>query len=246
MARLVSPPMTRRRWIADEVQGNRAFLTGSHAGHLARVLRVRVGQQFEVSAGGKAFRGTVASVNEHSVEFDLGEELPEIPSEPKITVALAIFKFDRMEWALEKCTELGVSRIVPVISRRTDTYLAAASAKRVERWIRITRQASEQSRRAAPPEIAPPLKLKDAIALRGSLRIVLSESEKEVLLRDVLDQASAAADLVLAIGPEGGWTEEELKLFRDTDWITASLGRNILRAETAAIAALVLAVSCLS
>ncbi len=237
--------MTRRRWIADEVLGNRAFLTGAHADHLIRVLRARVGQTFDIASGTKVFRATVATLSDQRVEFDLKEELPTDQSELKITLALAVFKFDRMEWAIEKSTELGVSKIVPIISRRTDSHLAAASAKRVERWGRITRQASEQSRRTTPPEISSPVKLKEALALPGSLRIVLAESENEILLSERLEQ-SPSTDLVLAVGPEGGWTGEELASFHDAGWTSAFLGPTILRAETAAIAALAVAVSWLS
>src|SRR5712692_712961 len=172
--------MTRRRWIADEVFGDRASLTGAHADHLSRVLRVRVGQEFEIATGHSVRRGHVASVAEDRVDFDLGEELP-AGTVAQITLFLAVFKFDRMEWAIEKCTELGVSRIVPVIARRTDAHLAAGSAKRAERWRRLALQASEQSRRARPPEITAPLKLSDATALPGVIRIVLSESEQRPL-----------------------------------------------------------------
>jgi 16S rRNA (uracil1498-N3)-methyltransferase len=238
--------MTRRRWIADEVRGNRAFLTGARADHLIRVLRVRLGQQFDISTGTKVLRGTVAAIHNHEVEFDLTHELPSSGSDLKITLALSIFKFDRMEWAIEKCTELGVSRIIPVISRRTDTHLAAASSKRVERWARITRQASEQSRRATPPEIAAPLKLKEAVALPGSLCLVLAESENQLLLSESLHQQLQTTDLVMAIGPEGGWTADELQLFKQCNWTAVSLGQNILRAETAAIAATAIAISCLA
>jgi 16S rRNA (uracil1498-N3)-methyltransferase len=237
--------MTRRRWIADEVRGNHAFLTGAHADHLIRVLRVRIGQTFDIASGTKVFRGTVVGLSEQRVEFDLREELCARESELTITLALAIFKFDRMEWAIEKCTELGVSIIVPVISRRTDSHLAAASAKRVERWGRIARQASEQSRRTTPPEISPPVKLKEALALPGSLRIVLAESENEMLLSESLEQ-SPSTDLVLAVGPEGGWTDEEMAGFHEAGWTSASLGPTVLRAETAAVAALAVAVSWLS
>ena len=107
-------------------------------------------------------------VSDGRVEFDLGEEVSGA-SLAEITLVLAIFKFDRMEWAIEKCTELGVSRIVPVIARRTDSHLAAASAKRVERWQRIARQAAEQSRRDAPPEIAAPIKACRGIELSRGL-----------------------------------------------------------------------------
>lgn len=142
-----------------------------------------------------------------------------------------------MEWAIEKCTELGVSRIIPVIARRTDSHLAAGSVKRVERWQRISRQAAEQSRRTAPPEIAAPVKLSEALNLSEALRIVLAESEDQSLLRDAVKSHTSASGIVLAIGPEGGWTDDELQSFKQAGWISASLGNTILRAETAAIAA---------
>jgi 16S rRNA (uracil1498-N3)-methyltransferase len=227
--------MTRRRWIADEVSGNRAALTGTHADHLARVLRARVGQEFDISTGADVRRGIVSNIQPSRVEFELGDMVP-TSSAPHITLALSIFKFDRMEWAIEKCTELGVARIIPVIARRTETHLAAASVKRVERWQRIARQAAQQSRQVSPPGICQPVKLKDAVGLAGGKRIVLSEAEPEVMLRDVLQ--GYGGGLVLAIGPEGGWTPAELEAFHTADWIAASLGSTILRAETAAIAAL--------
>jgi 16S rRNA (uracil1498-N3)-methyltransferase len=234
--------MTRRRWIADEVSGDHAALTGEHADHLVRVLRVRVGQEFDISAGSTVRRGRVVAHTPGRVEFDLAEEVSAAGS-VNVTLLLSVFKFDRMEWAIEKCTELGVAKIVPVIARRTDAHLASASAKRVERWSRIALHAAEQSRRAAPPEIAAPLKLKDAASLPGALRIVLAESERQVLLRDLLAAYSGEGDILLAVGPEGGWADDEVQLFRDAAWRCASLGATILRAETAAIAATAIVVS---
>jgi 16S rRNA (uracil1498-N3)-methyltransferase len=229
--------VTRRRWIADEVSGNRAALTGSHAEHLGRVLRARVGQEFDIATSAGVHRGRIVSIDLGRVEFELGAEVPAIVS-PEVTVALSIFKFDRMEWAIEKCTELGASRIVPVIARRTETHLAAAAAKRVERWQRIARQASEQARRASPPEICLPVKLNDAVALPGSTRIVLVESEQNLMLKDALEAQTPGGTVVLAFGPEGGWTDAEVVLFREEIWSVASLGSAILRAETAAIGAM--------
>jgi len=233
--------MTRRRWIAEEFSGNRAVLTGDHADHLVRVLRARVGQEFDIATGAVVRRGRVVTVEEGRVEFELGEELPAAPV-PNVTLLLAIFKFDRMEWAIEKCTELGVSRIVPVIARRTDAHLASAAAKRVERWRRIALQAAEQSRRATPPDIAAPIKLQEAANLTGALRIVLAESEQQTMVSDVL-AAHSDGETLLAIGPEGGWADDELELFLRAGWISASLGPTILRAETAAIAAAAITIS---
>ncbi len=256
--------MTRRRWIADEANGNTAALTGDHALHLARVLRAEIGQQFDIAAGTSIRRGTITSIKDDRVEFTLGEELPAAAA-PDLTLALAIFKFDRMEWAIEKCTELGVTRIVPIIARRTDSHLAIASEKRRDRWQRLALQASEQSRRVVPPEITAPMRLKDLSSTgvppavgQASLRqaqgrlspadvrkakIVLAESEEDLNLREALTPSPST--LTLAIGPEGGWAPDELQWFRDSAWTAASLGDTVLRAETAAIVATALTLDAL-
>jgi 16S rRNA (uracil1498-N3)-methyltransferase len=268
--------MSRRRFIADAVDGDRAMLVDAHARHLSRVLRARVGQEFDIIAAGRVRRGRVIAVEAHQVEFELGEDIPAAALAP-VTLYLAIIKFDRLEWAIEKCTELGASRIVPLIAARTDTRLAVAAEKRTERWRRLAAQASEQSRRVTPPEIGTPLRLKrEALAIAGT-RIVLAESEHRILLRDALrdrlslsqaqDQLPVSPvesspggtasglsrtpepvfpEVTLALGPEGGWTETELSWFSATGWTPATLGPAILRAETAALAALAIVRSELS
>lgn len=230
--------MTRRRWIADEVSGNRAALVGEHARHLSQVLRAQVGQEFDISTGTEVRCGRVASIRPDLVEFELGELITHSAA-PSITVALSIFKFDRMEWAIEKCTELGVSRIIPVIAARTEPHLASVAGKRVDRWQRIAKQASEQARRISPPEISAPIRLKDLLAREADVLIVLSESEQSVMLKDAIPQD--ATSVLLAFGPEGGWKHEEITAFSDAGWTAVSLGNTILRAETAVIAAVAIA-----
>jgi 16S rRNA (uracil1498-N3)-methyltransferase len=231
--------MTRRRWIADEVSGDHAALTGAHADHLTRVLRAQLDQEFDVVAHGSAYHARIVTIEDGRVKFKLGEAILQAAI-ANLTLAISIFKFDRMEWAIEKCTELGAARIVPVVAQRTEKHLAAAAAKRWERWERIARQASEQSRRTAVPEIIHPMKLKDVLLLAGTSRIVLAETEQTVMLKDVV---APEGDMILAFGPEGGWTETELQAFVAEGWISASLGPTILRAETAAIAATAIAIS---
>jgi 16S rRNA (uracil1498-N3)-methyltransferase len=226
--------MSRRRWIADRVAGDRAYLLGDNADHLFRVLRVQPGQEFEIAADGVLRMGKVVSASAGQVEFELGAKV-ESAQLPSVTVYLSIFKFDRMEWALEKLTELGVAKIVPVVARRTEPHLAKAAEKRVERWRKIAREAAQQSRRMAPPEIADPIALKKIVAQAAGACIVLSEIGENISLKAAL--AESKPPLLLAIGPEGGWTEDELAMFRDAGWRSASLGETILRAETAAIAA---------
>lgn len=232
--------MTRRRWIADRVERDRAFLLGPNANHLFRVLRVKIGQEFDVAADGVLRSAKVVFASHDQVEFELGAEV-QSAALPQVTVYLSIFKFDRMEWALEKLTELGVSHVVPMIAQRTEEHLAKAAAKRVERWRKIAREASQQARRIVPPEIAEPVALKKAIEKTQGSRIVLSESEEQFSLKTVLNRCNPP--VAMAFGPEGGWSETELELFNAAGWKPASLGHTILRAETAAIAAMAVAMA---
>lgn len=232
--------MTRRRWIADEYSGCSAALTGANATHLARTLRARVGQEFDVACGERVYHATVSSVADDRVEFALGGEVASGGEVVPVTLLLAVFKFDRMEWAIEKCTELNVSTIVPVIARRTEKHLAQAAEKRVERWRRIAHEAAQQSRRLAAPQITPPQKLSDALQSESECKIVLAENERGTTLSEVL-RSREVQSLSLAIGPEGGWSEDDLEAFARWGWTSASLGETILRAETAAMAAVAIA-----
>ncbi len=235
--------MTRRRWIADRFSDHDAELLGSNAAHLARVLRARVGQEYDIVCGEAVRLGTITSVSEERVEFSLGEAVLE-RLEPEIVLVMAIYKFDRLEWAIEKCTELGATRIVPVIARRTDTHLATAAVKRVERWRRIAHEAAQQSRRLRAPQIDEAVTLKSALALEAPTRLLLNENERSKNIFEILSKA--ALPVIFAVGPEGGWTEEELSQFDAAGWLSVSLGTAILRAETAAIAALALVAAILN
>lgn len=228
--------MTRRRWIADEHSSDHAAITGGHALHLSRVLRARVGQECDIAVDGVVRRGTISRIQDDRVEFALGAEVLSATI-ANVTLALSIFKFDRMEWALEKCTELGVARIIPILAHRSDSGLALAAGKRVARWRRIAQQASEQSRRTIATEIAEPAKVQALFEISADRRIVLSEVEDAVSLKDALREYVPGQQIMLGFGPEGGWTQKELDSFHSAGWQSASLGSTILRSETAAIAA---------
>jgi 16S rRNA (uracil1498-N3)-methyltransferase len=228
--------MTRRRWIADNFTDTTASLTGDQALHLARVLRAQPGQIFDVVANGFLRRATVVNASEEEVTFALGEELEAEAALP-VHLLLAIIKFDHYEWGLEKLTELGAARITPVIARRTEKHLASAAAKRVERWRRIALEAAKQSRRSDLPQVDDPLPLKQALAeIKAPAKLLLAETEQENSIAAAMKDVTG--EIALAIGPEGGWTAEEMTLFSEGGWRHVTLGPRILRAETAAIAAL--------
>jgi 16S rRNA (uracil1498-N3)-methyltransferase len=228
--------MTRRRWIADTWTETTAALKGEQAAHLARVLRAQPGQVFDVVANGFLHRAEIVSANEREVVFTLHEELEADAALP-VHLLMAVFKFDHMEWGIEKATELGVARITPVIARRTEKHLAQAAAKRVERWQRIVREAAQQSRRSDVPEVDEPVALKVALGMVNAERkLLLAETEQENSLTAALE--GEVASVALAIGPEGGWAAEEMVLFGESGWRSVTLGPRILRAETAAIAGL--------
>jgi len=232
--------MTRRRWIADTWSETHASLTGTQARHLALVLRAEPCQVFDVVAGGHLHRASIVSVQPEEIIFLLHEEMLVQAALP-LHLLLAVFKFDRFEWAVEKATELGVARITPVLARRTEKHLAQSSAKRVERWRRIAHEAAQQSRRSDVPAIDDPLALQPALAATSSAtKILLAETEEEISLASILT-AHQGQPAALAIGPEGGWTQQEMELFTAQEWHFVTLGPRILRAETAAIAALAIA-----
>ncbi len=237
--------MARRRWIADEWGSGRAALVGTQARHLARVLRAAPGMRYEVLAGSEVWLARVSSVAEDRVEFQLESEVP-AERALALTLVLAVFKFDRFEWAVEKATELGVERIVPVLARRTEKHLAQAAAARGERWRRLAHEAAKQSRRADLPVLEDARSLGEAVPLiLAATRLQCAENERTVQLFDALRSARDGDSVALAVGPEGGWTEEEDALFLGNGWQAVSLGPRILRAETAAIAATAIAAASL-
>jgi len=242
--------MTRRRWIAEHWDEATATLAGAQAEHMARVLRAQPGMEADVVAGGHVFHAEVAAVSVAEVRFNLIAELEADPALP-VTLAMTVFKFDRMEWAIEKATELGVAGIAPMIARRTEKHLAQAAEKRAERWRRIAQEASQQARRSDVPLIHSPVALTERVrAASAATRIVLAEQERTTTLRNALEAAVIEAQaempvLEIAIGPEGGWAPEEEALFDANGWRAVSLGPRILRAETAAIAAMAVVASVL-
>lgn len=228
--------MTQPRFILPDLEpsGTRATLPQAQATHV-RAVRLRVGDPLILSDG----RGTQRSArllmctrDRVEVEF-LEEELEARDSPFQLTLCVAALKGDKLDWVVEKATELGVSRIVSV---QTENSLGAGGANKLERWRRLAIAAAEQSQRSTVPSIEGTLPLTEVLAHgdRPQLSLILSESPSEqCLARQLPTTAHQAWTLV---GPEGGFTPAELDFAAAHGWQRTRFGPRILRAETAAIA----------
>jgi 16S rRNA (uracil1498-N3)-methyltransferase len=230
--------MARRRFFVDAIESGRARITGPEAHHLTRVLRVEPGQQYEISDNHAVYLAEVEGARKDLVSFTVREKMT--AEEPPVqTIILAsLIRFERFEWMLEKATELGVARILPVLAERSERGLEQGAEKRISRWMRIVREASEQSRRARLPEVEAPLDFERALEIDAVHRLALEESEAPPILGQLPARRERGDSVALMVGPEGGWTDRERRQIVAAHWRPVSLGAEILRAETAAIAAL--------
>jgi 16S rRNA (uracil1498-N3)-methyltransferase len=227
--------MARRRFFVPEVRRGLAELTGRDAEHLVRVLRAEAGQRYEISDNRDVYLAEIKSARKSAVCFEVIEKLPaQAESAPAILV-VALIKFDRFEWLVEKATELGVTEIRPFEAVRTERGLRQAAAKRMERWGRIAFEASQQARRARLPKFLPVSSAAEAFATDARNKVMLDEDPGAPPIRKVGGGAA------LLVGPEGGWTDDERTQASVAGWRVASLGPTILRTETAALAGLAIA-----
>jgi 16S rRNA (uracil1498-N3)-methyltransferase len=228
----------RRRFFVEEFENGRAVMTGGAAHHLAHVLRAQVGQLLELSDGRNVWVAEVEKVSRERIEFKLVEPLPANHPPAKITLLLSVVKFDAFELALEKATELGIGKIVPLAAERSEKKLLQAAPKRAERWKKILLGASEQSRRVTAPFLSNLMTPEEAFSgFPAEINLLLSERRDVPPLRAILEGKSAPS-VALAIGPEGGWTDHEFNQAERAGFLQVSMGGLILRTETAVIGAL--------
>lgn len=244
--------MARRLFYVDQIAGDHAEIRDQEAHHLVRVLRVEVGQVYEISDQTSFYLAEITKVQKALVTFHIKEKLQTPPQSLNVTLYASLFKFDHFEWMLEKVTELGVTAIQPVITERSEkgtevsvpkrtvgtrtVGTETSVPKRMERWQRILHESGQQSRRLRIPAFHSAIALRKAIDTATGLRLLLDEKKGIPSLLTCLP--NPADDISLLLGPEGGWTDRERESILAAGWIACSLGPNVLRAETAAIAAL--------
>jgi 16S rRNA (uracil1498-N3)-methyltransferase len=227
--------MARRRFFVPEVRNSQAELVGDDAKHLTQVLRVEAGHIYEISDNENVYLAEVALARKAQVVFQVTEKLPAAESPVPVTLLVALIRFERLETIIEKATELGVTTVQLVKAERSERGLDLAAPKRMARWQRIALEASQQSRRARLPEILPPIAFRQALETDAAHRLFLDEERTG---RSILDLVPGRGTTSLLVGPEGGWPAHERDAALEKGWQPVSLGPLVLRAETAAIAAL--------
>ena len=238
--------MSNRYFVETPITGDNARLDGAEAHHLAHVMRAKVGDEVTLFDGsGTEFIARVVAIGRSSVDLavlarqEIDRELPR-----RITLAVSLPKGDRQRWLVEKATELGMARLVPLVTERSVAQPVASALVRLERSVI---EASKQCGRNRLMQISEPLRWRDFVAgtpanafrwiahpsFRRSEPLSLRE---RVGVRESIDEASCAAEFIFAVGPEGGFTDDEVRKALDAGWQSLSLGPRILRVETAAIA----------
>ncbi len=218
------------------IKDNKIFLDGENANHIINSLRCKIGEEIEISSGdGYDYICKIEEINKNSVIAKIidcfGNE-----SEPKtkITLYQGLPKSEKMELIIQKCVELGIDEIVPVNTDRTIVKLVGKEDKKIVRWNKISEAAAKQSRRGKIPVIQPILNFSDAIkqANKNSLNIIPYEKEKSNTIKSIIKQFNGNS-IGIFIGPEGGFSEKEITLAVENNIIPITLGKRILRTETA-------------
>lgn len=229
--------METRRVFVDKlkIKNGMALLVGQMHKYIVSVLRKNPGDRIDLIDGkGYLYRCTIGSIKGKEIYLKILDVVhnPE-EKRPKVTLCVSPIKGPRMDWLVEKATELGVDRIVPTLFKRTVIKFDDRGKEKIERWKRITVEASRQSGRFTIPDIADPIPLRgvtDFLEDTGK-RVALYEKERLTTLRDVFSVRTNEAVCVV-IGPEGGIDESEVDWLRENGFVTCSLGENIFRTET--------------
>ncbi len=228
----------------SQVMDGEVLIEGSDVNHIKNVLRMKPGEKVRVSTeNGKNYFCCITELREESVRAEIVEELTEGTELPnKIYLFQGLPKSDKMELIIQKAVELGAYQIVPVAMKNCVVKLDAKKAEnKVKRWQEIAKSAAKQSKRSLIPTVEMPLRYEDAISLAAQLDVVLVPYENErgmEATRSVVEGIRLGQSIGIFIGPEGGFAEDEIALAKSHDMALLSLGRRILRTETAGLAML--------
>ena len=232
-----------RRFFVEQLpsQGETLVITGSEARHITKVLRMGQGDRvILMDPKGTRFQAIIASVGTKGVSVTLEKALPPPPPSPvEITLCQALIKSQGMDYVIQKTSELGVDAIWPFSSDRTVVGTGKDhGANKLRRWREIARNAAKQADRLRPAEVGPLSSFGDLMARwrdEKGLKVILWEGEESRDLKALLRSHSSAERVVGFIGPEGGFSPQEIQTALEAGFLSASLGSRVLRSETAAV-----------
>ncbi len=221
----------------EQLVGDILQIGGDEYHHIVHVLRLKSGDRLLLCDGrGQQAVSTITRVDRHQAEVLVQSREQVQPIGYSVTLFQGFPRSNRWEWIIQKTTELGITRIVPILCSRSVPRLKSGSvSKRLQRWQRIANEASKQCERAYFPVICPPLDWSKALEEVQGIGLLFWENERICSLRKALEEERGVEQVSLFVGPEGGFTPEEIAQAREAGVRMVTLGKNILRTETAAI-----------
>lgn len=201
--------------------------------HIINVMRMNIGDKFNIVYNGVLYTCEITEVSKKDVVYKvICEEKLEDNKDYKVIIACSLIKEQRMDYFLQKATELGVDEIIPIISERTVIKIDSKKDNKLNRWNKIVKEASEQSHRSDMPKIHDIIRLKDIISVKSDIKIVCNTCEMSKNIKKVLQENKKSGTILIVVGPEGGLSDNEVEYLINNQFISTTLGNNILRAET--------------
>ena len=230
--------VSMQRYFNKQKMDNEFIMNENDSYHINKVMRMRIGEQIEIVCDEKVYVCEITNLNNFVVAKIIGEMKEEHELGIKITICQSLVNEQKMDLILQKATELGVSEIIPYKARNSVVKENNKSDKKIIRWQRIVKEASEQAKRNIIPQVSEMVSLDQLIAKEYDVKLLCSVNELTTNIKKVLQDLPKCDTLIIVIGPEGGFTKEEEAKLIANGYISVSLGKRVLRTETASLVAL--------
>lgn len=221
-----------QRYFVRHKENDSFFLSDDDSYHVVTVMRMKINDTVEIVYENRVYLSSIVSLGKN-VCCKIIKELDNINNHLNVVIAQALVKEQKMDYILQKSCELGVSEIIPINTSRSIVKVDKNDSKKIVRWEKILKEASEQSKRNFIPKIGTILDIKELIKLPFNHKFLCSVNEKSKTIKTVLSNVSISDTIIFVIGPEGGFSENEEELLISNGYIPISLGNNVLRTETA-------------
>ncbi|MEG2447953.1 MAG: RsmE family RNA methyltransferase [Bacilli bacterium] len=223
-----------QRYFITSIDNKKVSFSKEDSHHIKDVMRMNIGQKIELVSKSQLYLGEITCLLPVEARI-ISEELVSSVKKPSITLAQSLVQMQKMEFILQKSTELGVDKIIPLLANRAVVKIEAKEDKKIARWQTILKEASEQSKRLTIPEISKCMTIQELSKLDYDLKILCTVNEVSKRLNSVLQNINNHAKILIVIGPEGGFTPLEEEILIKEGFISTSLGELVLRTETVAL-----------